>query len=99
MTMSAISITAILQAKPSKEDLLREELVKVVAPSRAERGCIRYILHQSVEDDGIFIFNEIWEDEEALNLHIQTDHYRQYRNNTEELVGTRQVYRLHEIRL
>ncbi|AJY77965.1 monooxygenase [Paenibacillus beijingensis] len=95
--MGAISITAILQAKPGKEQLLRQELLKVVTPSRAEKGCLNYILHQSVENEAIFVFYETWKDEESINLHIETDHYKQYRHHTEALIETRQVYRLQEV--
>ncbi len=46
--MADIIINAILQAKPGKETFLREELVKVIAPSRAEDGCIQYTLHEDI---------------------------------------------------
>ncbi|MFD1772462.1 putative quinol monooxygenase [Paenibacillus rhizophilus] len=95
--MSAISITAILQAKPGKEQLLYQELVKAVAPSRSEEGCIKYVLHQSIENNAVFVFYEIWKDEESINLHIETDHYKQYRRNIEDLIESRQVYRLQEV--
>lgn len=43
--MSEVIINAILQAKPGKEEELRSELVKVIEPSREEKGCIQYTLH------------------------------------------------------
>ncbi|QWU13605.1 Quinol monooxygenase YgiN [Paenibacillus sophorae] len=95
--MSAISITAILQAKPGKEQLLHQELVKVVTPSRSEEGCIKYVLHQSIENNAVFVFYEIWKDEESINFHIETDHYKQFRRNIEDLIESRQVHRLREV--
>ncbi|AKG34636.1 putative quinol monooxygenase [Paenibacillus durus] len=95
--MSAISITAILQAKPGKEQLLHQELVKLVTPSRSEEGCIKYVLHQSIENNAVFVFYEIWKDEESINFHIETDHYKQFRRNIEDLIESRQVHRLREV--
>ncbi|MDP4084503.1 MAG: putative quinol monooxygenase [Bacillota bacterium] len=92
--MASITINAILKAKPGKEQLLREELVKVIQPSRAEKGCIEYTLHESLEDRGVFVFYETWKDEESLKFHTETDHYQEYRQNVSTLLDTREVYRL-----
>lgn len=95
--MSAIAINAILRAKPGKAHELREELVKMIGPSRAEKGCIEYTLHESAEDPGIFVFYEVWKDEESLKEHIETNHYKEYRKKGELLVETREVYRLQKV--
>lgn len=95
--MASITINAILKAKPGKEQLLRGELEKVIQPSRAEKGCIEYTLHESLEDKGVFVFYETWKDEESLKLHLETSHYQEYRQNTAPLIDTREVYRLQKI--
>ena len=53
--MSEVIINAILQAKPGKEEELRSELVKVIEPSREEKGCIQYTLHQDTDKAGTFV--------------------------------------------
>lgn len=68
------------------------ELKRVQAPSREGAGCIKYDLHQS--EDQTFVLFEVWKDEEALEHHIQTAHYQEYRNNIADLVSTREVYKL-----
>lgn len=92
--MPAITITAILKAKEGKEAALRAELEKVLAPSRAEEGCIEYTLHESLEEKEVFVFYETWENEEALQQHIQSTHYQTYRENTSDFIESRQVFKL-----
>ncbi|MGQ3480601.1 putative quinol monooxygenase [Paenibacillus sp. TY11] len=64
---------------------------------RIDERCIKYILHQSIENNAVFVFYEIWKDEESINIHIQKDHYKQFLGNTEDLIESRQTHRLHEI--
>ena len=81
--MAEIIINAILQAKTGKQIFLREELLKVRAPSRAEDGCIQYKLHEAIDKESTFVFFERWKNEEALLSHLETSHYKYYRKQTE----------------
>jgi len=89
-----IIINAILKAKQGKEAELKEELLKVIEPSRNEPGCSHYTLHESLDDKGTFVFYEGWQGEEAIKAHIESPHYIDYRKNTEQLIASREVYRL-----
>ncbi|MBH0162566.1 MULTISPECIES: putative quinol monooxygenase [Fictibacillus] len=95
----AITINAILIAREGKEEALRDELINVAQASRKEEGCISYILHESTENPSTFVFYENWRDEDALNSHINSQHYKAYRKNIETLVQNREVYRLNVIEL
>ncbi|NBD27260.1 putative quinol monooxygenase [Paenibacillus glycinis] len=95
--MSAITIVAILKARKGNERLLRDELLKVAAPSRAEAGCLDYVLHESAEHPEQFVFYETWQDQAALDAHIASSHYRAYRQAAEAWLDTREVYRLNII--
>ena len=53
------------RAQPGKRAELLAELLLLVAPTRAEDGCVLYDLHESAEDDHVFAFYEIWRDEAA----------------------------------
>ncbi|MFI2858092.1 putative quinol monooxygenase [Paenibacillus sp. JSM ZJ436] len=92
--MEPIVITAVLKAKSGHEKELEQALLAVLQPSREEEGCIQYDLHQSTDDPSVFVFYERWANEAALNAHIHSDHYGHYRQHAEELVETREVYRL-----
>lgn len=93
----AITITAILKAHPGKEEALRQALDAVIPPSRQEEGCLTYVLHESIDEPGTFVFYEKYEDEAALDHHINSPHYQAYRTAAETLLAVRDVYRLREI--
>lgn len=92
-----IVITAILKAHSGKEDELRQTLHQVIPPSRAEEGCLAYVLHEAIDAPGTFVFHEKYADEAALDQHINSPHYQAYRKEAESLLDVREVYRLHEI--
>lgn len=92
--MENIVITAILKAKTGNEEQLFGVLQQVVQPSQNEDGCIKYQLHKSLDEDGVFVFYEVWQDEASLKKHIESDHYKVYRQRAEQLVENRDVYRL-----
>ncbi|WP_127497582.1 putative quinol monooxygenase [Paenibacillus glycanilyticus] len=92
-----ITIVAILKARPGTERQLRDELLKVAAPSRAEEGCVDYILHNSPEHPEQYVLYENWKDEDALQAHLASSHYQEYRRSTEAWLASREVYRLNKI--
>ncbi|WP_172255165.1 putative quinol monooxygenase [Saccharibacillus deserti] len=95
--MEEITITAVIKAKPGREHELRGELIKVVGPTRTEHGCLEYVLNESMEDPRVFIFYERWEDQASVQTHLDSEHYREYRQATEELVESREIYRLQPV--
>lgn len=94
--MEPILITAILKPKENMEDQLLAELLKVQESSRKEAGCMKYDLHQSIED-GTFVLHETWKDQAALESHAGSSHYEEYRTNTADLVSKREVFKLKAI--
>lgn len=94
--MEPIVITAILKPKENMAGPLLAELNKVAEASRAEAGCLSYVLHQSIEDD-TFVLHESWKDNDALESHVSAPHYQEYRTNTADLVSQREVYKLKAI--
>lgn len=91
--MEPTIITAILKPKEGLEEQLLLELKKVQKGSREEVGCIKYDVHQDVEDH-TFVLYEVWKDNEAVDNHIRSKHYQEYRENITNMVSTREVYRL-----
>jgi len=73
--MQDLIVVATLTAKPGHEAVLKAALERVVPPSRAEAGCIRYDLHFDLEHPGRFIVLEAWRDAEALEAHFATPHF------------------------
>jgi quinol monooxygenase YgiN len=71
-------IVAESHAKPGCEDELRAQLMTLIAPSRAEPGCVKYDLHENPDEPGKFLFYEIWKDDAAFVYHTQTKHFTEF---------------------
>lgn len=86
------TVLAIMNAKPGKEQALREMLSSLVEPTRQEEGCINYYLHESVDTPGEFMFYENWVSQEAHEFHRQTPHFKIWHAAKAELLnGTSDV--------
>lgn len=87
-----ISIVAVLTAKAGKEQQVEQILRACVQPSRAEDGCLSYVLNRCIEQAGRFVFVERWASHEAIALHRHMPHYTAMANALGELLSDRQVY-------
>lgn len=83
--MPALVIVAHIRAKPGHEDALRAELEKVIAPTRAEEGCLKYDLHTDNEDAAHFMFYEVWETKPHWEAHLKTAHLAAMRDATADM--------------
>ena len=81
-----LTLTAKITAKADKIEALKDELVDLLEPTRAEKGCILYDLHFSTEENGVFLFYEIWETVEDWNKHMESDHLKEFFGVKDELV-------------
>ena len=88
--MSEIVIVATLTAQPGSETALEAILSGLVAPSRAEAGCLQYDLHRDPANPAVFAFIETWASREAHQAHLQTAHFRDARGRQEGLVAARE---------
>lgn len=70
----AFTVVAILEAKPGKEIELKQELIKLIAPSRAEQACLEYRMHQDINNPAKFFFYENWVNHDGHQQHFQTSH-------------------------
>jgi len=75
--MDEIRVIARALARTGKEQQLRNTLLGMLVPTRAERGCRLYELYESSNNKGLFYFYEKWESQEALDRHTKTPHYKQ----------------------
>lgn len=69
-----VHVVAHIEALPGFEQEVREVLESYLAPTRAEKGCIRYDLFQDDADPKKFTFIEEWESKEDLAVHSQSAH-------------------------
>ena len=61
--------------KREKLPLYHELAKELTDLSRKEEGCIAYYSVQSKEDDKLHLFIEFWENQEAIDYHIGTEHF------------------------
>ena len=59
---------------PGKEDAFREELFRVNEPSRAEAGCLKIHIFETVQAPSVFAIHSEWTDEAAFELHAKLRH-------------------------
>jgi quinol monooxygenase YgiN len=73
-----LTVVARVRAKAGQEVRLRQELQRVVVPTRAEAGCLRYDLHESTTEPGWFLLYETWKSEVDLQTHFQTSYLKAF---------------------
>lgn len=72
--MTPLTVVAKLKAKPGAEARLENALRALVAPTRAEAGCLNYDLHRAHDDPGLFVFHENWESRALWEAHMNAPH-------------------------
>ncbi|WP_423735076.1 putative quinol monooxygenase [Chitinophaga caseinilytica] len=64
-----IYLTAVLKVKPEYLPEVEKALRNMVTETRKEAACIQYDLHQGQDDKHVFVFYEIWKDQQGLDAH------------------------------
>ena len=86
MVNRRVAVLARVKAKQGMGEQVRRECLDLVAPSRKDRGCINYELHQSLEDPTHFLFYENWESREDLERHLEMPHSLRFDERTEGML-------------
>jgi quinol monooxygenase YgiN len=95
--MSQLTVVAKVVAKKGSVESVKSELLKLVAPTRKEEGCIDYNLHQDNDHPDVFIFYENWESAACLERHIHSDHYKAYAGAVDGLIEEKVVHKMTRI--
>ena len=72
----ALTAVTFIQGRVGTGSEVKEELLSLTTPTRAEPGNITYDLYQSVDLPDRFMRLEVWRDAEALELHKVTPHLK-----------------------
>ncbi len=75
--MPELPVVAVMTAKDGSADVVRDALSALVAPTRAEDGCLSYALYESATVPGVFVPVESWRDASDLEAHMASDHIAQ----------------------
>ncbi|HEY3932893.1 MAG TPA: putative quinol monooxygenase [Verrucomicrobiae bacterium] len=85
MNTKPLTLTVTFQARPGKEAELLDVLTGLLAPTRAEAGCINYDLHIAADDPSKFLFYENWASKAHHEAHDKTPHIQNLRARINEI--------------
>jgi quinol monooxygenase YgiN len=78
-----INLTVIIKSKPEYREELKSVLKNLVDNSTKEAACLRYDLHQNIEDPNVFILHEVWKNKEGQDLHNEQLYSLQFNRTSE----------------
>ena len=82
-----IVVTAKLQSLPGMRTKVIELAGPCIEATRKEKGCLRYELFISSEDDVTLQFIEEWADLDSLRAHLKTPHISAFREQRKDSVA------------
>ncbi len=68
------------------EPEVERALLKVLAPTREEPGCLAIHAFRSIRDDGLFYIHSKWQDEAAFDRHAELPHTVEFVKEVSELI-------------
>lgn len=91
--MSHFAIIVTIKLKPGTTDEFRQRIVTNAAASRQEPDCHRFDVLVSKDDENTLFFYEEYTNPEALEAHRTTQHFKAFREATDDMVLERQIQR------
>src|SRR5262245_22276721 len=82
-----VTVAARITARPGHELRVRDELHRLLAPTRAEEGCLNYDLHEETDRPGQFLLHETWTSEAHLRRHLESAHIGAWRAVAHDLLA------------
>ncbi|MDO4232145.1 MAG: putative quinol monooxygenase [Lautropia sp.] len=76
--MKPVKIVATIMLKDAHREALLAEMKPLVAGSRAEAGCLRYDLHQDIQNPNRVVVFEIWKSQAAVDEHNASTHFQAF---------------------
>lgn len=98
MSQSPLTIVAITTARPGREAALGAAQEKLVAETLIEDGCLRYELHQSLDDGRVRIFVETWASVAQWRAHMDGPAMRRFQaSGVGDYFADFALHRLHKV--
>lgn len=97
MNANKLTIVARILAKPENREQVKAELLKLIEPTREEKGCLNYDLHQDLNNENLFLFFENWETRELWQNHMGNQHLADYLKNTDGMVEDFTIHEMAQI--
>ena len=81
-----VFVFARLHARPGRQGQLRQVILDVQGPTRAEAGCLGYGVFQSIKDPDEFYIHSRWQDPAAFENHAELAHTVRFLEAVEPLL-------------
>ena len=81
------TVICIVEAKSEKTEELKKLLTAVIEPSRKEKTCLSYHLHQDLNNAAQFVLYENWESKETHQKQFQKPYIITLAKELEELLA------------
>lgn len=75
----SLVIAGTVRVPPENLARFKPHMVKMLAASRAEDGCLFYSYAEDVAEPGLIRVFEAWRDQAALDAHFRTAHMAEWR--------------------
>ena len=80
-------INARISVKPEATEQFIAFAGTIIEQSNLEPGCLVYKLYQEVGNPSGFIFYEVYENQEAIDFHNSTSHFKTFIGQISELLS------------
>ena len=71
-----VSVVVEEYIKEGQKDAFVAHMRELIRLTKEEEGCIAYDLYEALDDPDEVVMVEIWENKEALDNHMQTEHFQ-----------------------
>jgi quinol monooxygenase YgiN len=82
-----IVLQATIPVTPDSHEEALTAATDLAQRSREEAGVIDYRVTTDIEDETVVRIFEQYEDEDAMNAHLESDHYRAFSGTVPEFLG------------
>lgn len=82
-----LTVLARFRAKAGKEAEVHRAITSLIAPTRAEEGCVNYDLHRAQDDPALFFLYETWRCRQDLDDHLAMPYLRAFLEKVSELLA------------
>ena len=87
MTDEKFTLIGQIKAKNGCEQAVKQELQLLIDKSRKESGNIYYDLYQAIDNESLFLFHEGWQNQKALDEHMDSPYFKRFIAKESELLA------------
>ncbi|GGE94840.1 antibiotic biosynthesis monooxygenase [Sphingomonas prati] len=74
----SVKVVALVTLKPDADDAFLAAASTCAAASRGEAGTLHYEIWRETDGERRVVFNELYVDEEAVEQHMASDHFKAF---------------------